>query len=189
METKLNPSRKNNFSAIVSDLKLPDSLTEKTNFISNTSTIFLVLLLIFSSLNSFAQIACSADFEVNKGRNVRSSPLDGTYYTMVIKNKSHFSSVYSLSAQNINGSCSNTDGSSTAGNVNINAAFLDIRRNPISQINLNAGESVKFLVHITVPIGTNIDKWCCTQIVANSNCSNYKVSTVLHTLVINPIDE
>lgn len=187
METKFKQSKADNFSATLPNLKLAHFLKENFDV---TSLTVIVLFLLLNSLSSFGQTSCQADFNVYKGRNIRSVPLDGTYYTMVITNKGTTRNIYSLSAKNINATCANTDGSSSVGNVNINSTFLDWDRNAISQVEIGAGQSVKFLVRITVPPGTSINKWCCTQISASSNdCSNYRVSTVLHTLVINPSEE
>ncbi|MGH2666115.1 hypothetical protein [Flavobacterium sp.] len=187
METRHKLSKMNNFSVIATDWKLPGFF--KDQFDLTTLTI-IVLFLVFNSLSTFGQSSCQADFDVYKSRNIRSVPLDGTYYTMVITNKTPSRNTYSLSAKNINSTCSNTDGSSTSNNVDINSTFLDMDKNRIDKIEIDGGQSVKFLVRITVPTGTALNKWCCTQIVASSTqCSNYRLSTVLHTLVINPLDE
>lgn len=186
METKFKQSKTDNFAAALPDLKLAYFFKENLDV---TSLTIIVLFLLLNSLSSFGQ-NCQADFNVYKGRNVRSAPLDGTYYTMVITNKGSSRNVYTLSAENVNGTCANTDGSNARTNVNLNSAFLDWDRNSISQIEVGAGQSVKFLIRITVPSGTTINRWCCTQISASSNnCSNYRVSTVLHTLVINTNEE
>jgi hypothetical protein len=42
----------------------------------------------------------------------------------------------------------------------------------------------------TVPVGTFVEKWSCNEITATSkNCSNYAVATVLHTYIINPVND
>lgn len=187
MKTKFKQSRAHDLSLVLPDTKLAHFFND---FFDLTTLTLIILFLLFNSLSSFGQNSCQIDLNAYKGRNIRSVPLNGTYYTMIITNKSSSRSVYSLSAQNINSTCRNTDGSGAENNVNVTSAFLDADRNPINQIVVGAEQSVKFLVRITVPSGTGINKWCCTQISATSNeCSNYRVSTVLHTLVINPSEE
>jgi len=148
-----------------------------------------IIFLIFNSLSTFSQ-TCNANLDVVKNRNIRSTTSQGTYYKMSITNKGSISDVYSLFSQNINNTCSNNDGSSTATNVSLNLSFEDTNFNSINKITINPGETLTFLAHITVPLGTSIDKWCCTQVTATSNlCPSYKVSTTLHTLVINSNDD
>ena len=109
---------------------------------------------------------------------------------MVITNTGTSTDTFFLSSLNINTTCSNTDGSSITDNVNLEAAFVDINLSPISEISLNAGESINFYSHIIIPVGTTIKKWCCTQVNAESKtCSNYKVSTVLHTYFSGPNED
>lgn len=146
-----------------------------------------LILVLFTSITFGQTNNCKAILIVENNGNIRSTPLDGTYYSMIITNTGNSSDTYSLSSINVNSSCSNDDGSSTVNNVLINADIIDSNRNPINEITLNSGESVNFYVHITIPLGTIINKWSCTQIIAKSkSCTNYKVDSVLHTFVINP---
>ena len=159
----------------------------KKNILQN---IFPLLFCLFTGI-SFAQSgSCNATLIVENNGNVRSTPLDGTYYAMVLTNNSSSTDTFILASKNINLSCANTDGSPNSGNVSINAFFIDSEKNPISEITLNAGQSVNFYVHITVPNGTTVDKWSCNLITATpKNCSNYSADTVLHTYVINPVND
>lgn len=188
METKYKQCQKTDFSGITVYCRLINPLE-----MINTQILFTLMLLFFLALNSWSasgQSNCLADFEVYKGRNVRSSPLDGTYYTLTINNRGQLATSFILSAENINATCSNTDGTTSKGNVEVKANFMDLNRNPIGEISVNSGQTAKFLVHITVPQGTPINKWCCTQVVAKSTrCTNYSVNTVLHTLIINSSEE
>ena len=109
---------------------------------------------------------------------------------MILTNNSSSTDTYILDAKNINTSCSNTDGSPTSKNVIINTDFIDSEKNDISQITIGAGQSVKFYIHVTLPMGTPVEKWSCNQVTATSkNCTNYSISTVLHTYVINPAND
>lgn len=139
---------------------------------------------------SFAQSGCKATLIVENNGNVRSTPLDGTYYSMVLTNNGSSVDTYFLSSKNINSSCSNTDDSAVTSNVILTADFIDSEKNAISEITLSAGQTLNFYVHITVPVGTAVEKWSCNQIIASSkNCTTYSVETVLHTYIINPVND
>jgi uncharacterized membrane protein len=165
-------------------LFFPAFFNKKAWLIPFSYTLFLVLC---TSI-SFAQSgSCSATLQVEKDRDTRSTPPDGTYYTLIISNTGMSAQTYTLSSSNVNSSCANNDGSNTTGNVNLTANFVDTNLNSISEISLSPGQSVSFLVNIKVPVGTSVNKWNCTQITASSSsCSNYSVNTVLHTLVNDP---
>ncbi len=149
------------------------------------------LLIIFGFSVSFGQVgSCKATLKVDKDRNSRSTPLDGTYYKMNITNNSSSDGIFLLSIQDANSNCSNNDGKSNLNNVKLNSTFLDEKLNPISQITINQGETINFFVHITVPQGTSIDNWSCAKVIAKSKfCKDFSVQTTLHTLVINPNDD
>lgn len=178
------------------------TLRKAVKFVKNCKSIFSFRKVIFQKnifsllfcllLNiSFAQSgSCNATLIVENNGNIRSTPLDGTYYAMVITNNSTSTDTYVLNSKNINSSCTNTDNSSTTNNVVINADFIDSEKTAISEITLNAGQSVNFYIHISVPADTLVEKWSCNQITATSkNCSNYSVNTVLHTFIINPVND
>lgn len=159
-----------------------------TVFISSLKYKLIIIFLILNSAFSFSQ-TCSANLDVSKGRKTRSTSSSGTYYKMTITNNGISNDTYTLSSQNTNGSCSNSDNSSTTSNVILNISFTDINLNSISTISVNSGETLTFFVHVTVPVGTPINKWCCTQITASSSiCENYYANSSLHTLVINSND-
>lgn len=157
-------------------------------FISKLKFKLLILLMISNSCFTFSQ-TCNANLEVSKNRNVRSTASTGTYYKMTLTNNGP-NDVFTLSSLNTNTICTNSDGSSTTTNVALNVTFEDLTFNTINSISVNSGETINFLVHITVPSGTPINRWCCNQVTASSNlCSNYKINTTLHTLVINSNDD
>lgn len=177
------------------------NLEKAVKFVNNCKFIFsfrnifkknlLTLLFLLITTISLAQSgSCSATLIVENNGNIRSTPLDGTYYSMVLTNNSSSSDTFVLSSKNINASCSNSDGSSTSGNVIVNTDFINSERNSLSEITLSAGQSVNFYIHITVPAGTSTQKWSCSQITATStNCSSYIAATVLHTYIINPVND
>lgn len=165
----------------------------KTELISAKQSLSLFIkrvsyILVFFTSIAFGQSNnCKANLIVENNGYIRSTPLDGTYYSMILTNTGNSSDTYMLTSNNVNSTCTNNDDTSTASNVVVNTDFIDSNRTPITEITVNSGESVNFYVHITVPIGTTINKWSCTQIIAESKtCANYKVDTVLHTFVINP---
>jgi hypothetical protein len=152
--------------------------------------IFTILFCLLTTL-SFAQSgSCNANLIVENNGNIRSTPLDGTFYSMILTNNGSSADTYILDVTNINASCSNTDGSPSANNVIINTNFIDSEKNTISEITVNAGQSVNFFIHVTIPAGTSIQKWSCNQITATSkNCTNYTVDSLLHTFIINPVND
>ncbi len=164
-------------------------LKKKDTNLSSFVSRFIILIIVFNTVIVLGQSnSCIAELKVEKDRNTRSTPADGTYYAMLISNKGNSAQVFSLSSLNIT-NCSNSDGSSSEKNVNLESVFLDKNRNLIKKISVKSGETISFFVHILVPSNTPFDKWCCTQITANSiSCENYKVDTILHTLFINPND-
>jgi hypothetical protein len=153
--------------------------------------IIMIAFVVFNMIVAFGQSSsCSAEFGVEKDRNIRSVPPDGTYYKMIITNNGDATDTYSLSIKNINNECFNNDGSSTTNNVNLNFAFLDANMQPIDEITLDEGQFVNFFVFVTVPTGTAVKKWNCSLVTAQSkSCSNYKVDATLHTFVINPNED
>ncbi|WP_343694714.1 hypothetical protein [Flavobacterium sp.] len=152
--------------------------------------LFLLLFFLITTISLAQSGSCSATLIVENNGNIRSTPLDGTYYSMILTNSGSSEDTFILSSKNVNASCSNTDGSSTSGNVTINTDFIDYGRNSLSEITLSAGQSLNFYVHITIPANTTVQRWSCSQITATSkNCSSYAVDTVLHTYIINPVND
>ena len=149
---------------------------------------FFPILLCLTTTISFAQSSsCNAILEVEKNRNYNNTNEDGAYFKLELTNKGNSTDIYNLSAQNINASCSNNDKSSTSENVNLISSLLDSNSEPITSITVLPNQKVVFLIHLVVPQGTKFNKWNCTQINAiSSNCTNYKVNTVVHTIVNNP---
>ncbi|KQB39790.1 hypothetical protein RC62_1484 [Flavobacterium aquidurense] len=183
-------------------MRTKTTLEKAVKFVNNCKFIFsfkknifrrnlFCLSLFLVTTISFAQsVSCNATLVVENNGNIRSTPLEGTYYAMILTNNSSSTDTFILSNKNINSSCTNTDGSSTTGNVTISTDFIDSERNSLNEITLNPGQSKSFYIHVTVPAGTSIQKWSCDQITATSkNCINYTVDTVLHTYIINPVND
>ena len=176
-----NLSKLNGLISEVSSSKLTSSFCKTS----------LLLLFVFNVTNLKAQTSsCKAILKVNLDRNNRSTPPEGTFYAMVISNTGNGADTYVLSSSNANKNSINPDGSSVTLNVTLTVEFLDKNQKPISEIKVNPDETISFFAHILVPRGTTINKWATTQVIAKSKiCSNYKVDTVLHTLVIDPKED
>ncbi len=178
------------FSSNMSRFGLLTSGTFLQKLSLKTSKISLFLILAFNVTVTFGQSnSCQAklivDHNLNIGSISRRDLLFNGYYQYRCFSRYIFSVRF-----NINTTCSNTDGSSTADNVNLETSFVDVNLSPINEISLSAGQSINFYSHITIPVGTDIKKWCCTQVIAESKtCSNYKVSTVLHTYYSGPNED
>jgi len=158
----------------------------------NASFLVIILSTIFTvaTYNTYAQTDCNIDIKATKNRNSKNISIEGSAYRMEITNNGNTRDTFVLSSKDINDICTNPDGSSNADNVVLNYEFLDSENNKITSITLNAGETFNFLVSVHVPGGTTINKWSCVEIVASStNCDNYNSSTVLQSMVINPIEE
>lgn len=167
-------------------MKTSTTLNRINTLYSSHIVKIILLFFVIGTTTSVGQKS-SIEFKVEKDRNTRSTTPDGTYYPMIITNTSKSADTFYFSSLNINSSCVNNDGSSTAKNVNLETVFLDKNLKSISEIKINAGETVSFFARVLVPKGTAFDKWCCTQVTAKSRLNpNYKVDTVLHTLVIDP---
>lgn len=158
------------------------------NKIIKNYNVLLIIISLFIPTMIFGQSSnCNASINVIKNRTVKSVPPEGISYPMNITNNGLEGNTFTLSALNINTSCSNTDGSSSANNVVLTSEFVDSNYNNINEIYLNAGESKSFIVRITIPFGTSVGKWNCTEIIASSKaCSNIKTGVVLHSLVMTP---
>lgn len=193
METKFTQNEKSNFDhfPITKLILLLLFVFYKNKLVMNYKMLFVVISLFLTSITFGQSNNCNADLKVDQDRNSQSSSTAASaLYLMALTNKSSSPDTYLLNAFNTNTNCSNTDGSNSTANVNIEASFLDNNQQPISSVTINAGQTASFYVKATVQNGTAFNKWCCTQVSAQSTtCSNYKVNTILHTLVINPNED
>ncbi len=150
-------------------------------------------ILFFIFFNSFLYgqtTKCNVSLNVEKQRNTRSTTLEGTYYAMILTNISATQSTYTLTSENRNLDCQNPDNTSSNDNVELKINFLYEKLKPINEISIQSGQKIKFFVHITVPKNTNINKWSCTEILANSKeCTDYEVRTLIKTLVISASED
>lgn len=138
---------------------------------------------------SFAQGNCQATLEVSKNRNSRSSTTNGTYFKLTLTNVSVIADTYDLTYINNSNTCSSGT-ENQIGNVNLNIQFENLNFNSLSKIVLQPNESIEFYAHIIIPLGTPINKWCCSEIIATSNnCSSYQIITDIHTYVITTNNE
>ena len=158
--------------------------------ITKCKIIFFFIL--FTSFCYSQNMNCSVSLGVEKDRNTRSTTISGTFYKMTISNTGNTSDSYIITYQNINRAPNSEEFriSNTQLISNLNAAILDNNKNILNRITLNPGETATFLVHITIPIGTQTNSWCHTQIIAQSTkCSAINSKTILNILLINPNEE
>ena len=149
-----------------------------------------IIFLIFSNNLIFSQSkSCNGTLEIEKNRASRSTTNKGTYYKLNLTNNSLTSDVYTLTALNSNVGCSNSFNQKITSNNDFNIEFLDLNFNLITNLFLNTNQTKPFLVHITIPSNSKNNKWCCTQISAESkNCNGYILKTNLQTLLIESIE-
>lgn len=140
------------------------------------------------TIPSYAQIkSCQAQIIVQDNGNVDSISENGLLYTMLLTNTGTTADTYTLTSKNVNSNSKNPDDSVTNTNVVLNTLFLDAEKNEITKITVNPGQSISFFSKLTIPLRTAFSKWSSNQIIATStNCTSYKVDTVLHTYVLNP---
>ena len=158
-------------------------------FITQSIARLAIVILVFNTSIAFGQSgSCSASLKVEKDRNTRSTPLDGTYYKMEITNTGSVSGMFLINPNNMLTERPISGGNPSA--LNLEATILDSNLKPIDRISLSPSQTVNFLVHITVPSGITFSRSYDTTIVAKSlSCSNYSTNTVLHTFVINPNED
>jgi hypothetical protein len=148
--------------------------------------------ILFTTFCYSQNINCGVNLGVEKDRNTRSTPNSGTFYKMTISNTGNISDSYIITSQNINQAPNPEELriSSTQSISNLNASILDNNKTNLSKITLSPGETSTFLVHITIPIGTQTNSWCYTQIKAQSiKCSSLNSKTILNTLLLNSNEE
>lgn len=153
--------------------------------------IITILFFIFSSILSYSQ-NCNVELKVEKNRDTRSTPSTGTFYKMTITNLGSSTDTYIIRTQNINSRCNSSNSRIQDPTVKsvLEAKSLDLNQIENNRLTVNPGQTLTFLVKITVPQGTAMNSWCCTEVIAQStNCSNVKSSTGLYTLVINSSEE
>lgn len=163
---------------------------------SKITTILKKIFFTYSFVFSFSIYAqsdkCKIELVTDKGRNVKSTQKNGTFYKLTLTNLGKNKDTFTIYSKNINNSCNELENQigTTSKRSNLKIKILDINKADCNSFTLNPGESIHFLIKIIVPENTPIDSWCCTQIISHSsNCETITSSTVLQTLVINSNDE
>lgn len=146
----------------------------------------IAILLLLSSTVSAQSGNCSAKFVVENNGYVRSTPLTGTFYSLVLTNTGSSTDIYNLISSNQNGLLSsNPDSSNASLNVMLNSRFVDESDNVLTSISLEPGKTISFYLEIIVPTGTEYNKWNTMKVVAKSKlCTDSINDLVLHTHVI-----
>lgn len=156
------------------------------SILTNATVLFVLLF----SINIFGQSAsCEVEILAERDITIKEVSSGGAYYHMSITNRGGANDVFVLSLKDVNSSCSNVDGTSTANNIVLNYSFLDVDKKPLNEISLRVGESVDFLVSVNTPNNVNLNKWSCVEITASSkNCENYSANIILQSFVVNPME-
>jgi len=160
-------------------------------------TVFILLIASMASIfqtnnsieiNSYQN--CSAELSVEKNRSFKSADVvEGTSFMLNLKNTSSRRSTFILSTKNISSSCSNNNSNLRARTENVDtdiSLYSEISRNS-NLITLEQGETYSFKVNISVPEGTQYNKWSCIEVEATSNdCDSFSVKTVLSVYIPDP---
>ncbi len=159
----------------------------KIQIAMNYKSLFLiVLLLAFPAAITFAQNNCKANITVLKNRNVKTITNSEYTFTLYLENSGSKAGEFTITANNANGSNENPDGSPTGSNIELTHQLLDTGMNPISNpVLVKAGETFSFLLKLSVPEGSPIEAWNCTEVsVEADNCVLAPGSILLY--VFNP---
>lgn len=170
-------------------------------------TLLIIIATIYLGLTSIPitnvidlQQNCTAELSVNKNRNFESADhLDGTSFTVILKNTSTRSATYTISTNNLLQTCSNTISKninkdrnrSASSNVDLNVSIeTDNSKGSNTsrpEIMIAGGQEYRFKVNISVPKETPFNTWSCIEVEARSNnCSSNSVKTVLSVFVTDP---
>jgi hypothetical protein len=143
-----------------------------------------LILLVLSVTGIYAQ---DCKVFITAENNIESVNSDGRTYFMELQNSGSQDLSLLLSVVN-NNSYVNPDQSSGTSNVNLNAQLVTIDKQPIvGNILLKPNEVYKFLVLVTVPAGTLVDHWNCSEVKAISDqCPDLSFSLILNTYIPSP---
>jgi hypothetical protein len=144
-----------------------------------------VLILLMLSVSGIYAQDCKVIIKAEN--NIESVNTEGRVYFMELQNSGDQDLSLALSVVN-NNSCVNPDQSQGNSNVNLNAQIMTVDKQLIvGEILLKSNESYKFLVLVTVPEGTSINHWNCSEVKAISNeCPALSFSLILNTYIPNP---
>jgi hypothetical protein len=158
------------------------------DFMSLAKGSYLVLfLLLFSVSGIYAQ---NCKVSITAENNIESVNSEGRIYFMELQNSGNQDLSLALSVVN-NNSCVNPDQTQGNSNVNLNAQILTEEKQLIvGNILLKSNDVYKFLVKVTVPKGTSINHWNCSEVKAISDaCPDMSVSLILNTYIPNPEEQ
>jgi hypothetical protein len=152
------------------------------NLVKVSYSIFVLLLLSVSGI--YAQ---DCKVFITAENNIESVNSEGRTYFMELQNSGSQELNLVLSVVN-NNSCVNPDQSSGNSNVNLNAQIMTVDKQLIvGNILLKPNEVYKFLVLVTVPEGTPINHWNCSEVKAiPDECPDLSFSLILNTYIPSP---
>ena len=110
-------------------------------------------------------------------------------FQMRIENTGSSTEIFTIYADDYNGTGENPDGSSLENNIDLTQELLDMNLNAISgELSLNPGETFDFILKLTLPLGNQYDIWNCTEIKAiNNSCPENEGRAVVFTYI--PVPE
>lgn len=110
-------------------------------------------------------------------------------FQMRIENIGNSTEIFTIYADDYNGTGENPDGSSLENNINLTQELLDMNLNSINgELSLNPGETFDFILKLTLPLGNQYDIWNCTEIKAiNNSCPENEGRAVVYTYI--PVPE
>lgn len=159
--------------------------------ISDLRKRFLMMFFLFMGLGVFSGYSqnCKAELSVEKNRNTKSADESGADFWVVLKNTSSSTVTYDLSTYNLEESCATKNKMTTASNVKLDVKILSENSKALVEkgISLKAGQSYRFKVFVTVPIGTKYNTWSCVEVRAiPGSCKQNIISTMLKVFVPDP---
>jgi len=149
---------------------------------------FIILFVIFiSSLNASAQ---QCFFHLSTADNTESVNKEGRTYFVELQNKGNEVANINLTVLNSNAEI-NPDKTDNSKNVNLTATILsEDGLTILNNVQLQPNQILKFLVKITVPVGTSIEHWNSMLLKATTDlCPDYSSTLKLHTFIPNQNDK
>jgi len=110
-------------------------------------------------------------------------------FQMRIENTGNSTEIFTIYADDYNGTGENPDGSSLENNIDLTQELLDMNLNSFSgELSLNPGETFDFILKLTLPVRNQYDIWNCTEIKAiNNSCPENEGRAVVFTYI--PVPE
>ena len=130
---------------------------------------------------------CQAELKVEKNRSFKSADEEGASFVLTLKNTSSSSEVYTIETKNLESSCYDTKKWAGANiSLQTNTLLSNNSGQASTKVTLKSGESLSFIVEVTVPEGTSYEKWGCIEVSATPKKCASPVKQILSVYVPNP---